>query len=165
MENLDRHLATLIDSSTSNGKCTSLRPTPEIQTDGAYKGNNSMSEEDDLDVCSNCVGQVTDGIGCDSCNRWYHFQCENIDDDQTDFLRYNETNYSCLSCRHLTLFIHNDTINNSTISEPTDTNLTLNDSCTETLPKQFLYESILEVRADETNQKQILEDDTTEEKA
>ena len=163
MEKLDRYLAALIDRTNGQRTQGSLNPAA-IEN---HKDNDNqitdMEEEDDLNLCSHCSKHVTDGIGCDSCDRWNHFECEDIDDYQAEFLRHNNTNYSCLSCRHLTIISIQDTMDNSTIfdevcEEPQNTHTSIlspDDSNTETFPKQFIDDSF-EGRTDETASKQVV---------
>ncbi|XP_071171045.1 uncharacterized protein [Mytilus edulis] len=47
-----------------------------------YNRNNQNVElqgaESDTSICPSCRKYVEDGIGCDRCDYWYHYECENI---------------------------------------------------------------------------------------
>ena len=58
--------------------------------------NEPMSEDSPLAYCPHCGQYVDcDGVLCDSCDYWLHYQCEGISDD---FLEKRKGEYICISC-------------------------------------------------------------------
>ena len=55
-------------------------------------------------TCLHCNTKVDNGIACDNCQQWYHFDCESLDKNFRTFYSEGDTPYSCLSCRQLTVF-------------------------------------------------------------
>ncbi|CAC5388914.1 unnamed protein product [Mytilus coruscus] len=53
--------------------------------------------ESDKNICPGCRKYVDDGIGCDRCDFWYHYECENITSNiGNEALRHIE--YICRFC-------------------------------------------------------------------
>ena len=108
-EVIDRCLAKSIEK--PDHSCAQALPsqhTTEEPKAAPLQDNMTILElsSDDLDSCRHCNQIVEHGIACDNCHQWYHFSCESLDQRFAAFYDEKETPYSCLSCRHLTVYLN-----------------------------------------------------------
>jgi len=89
-----------IDTST-NGKIkkeitplNSSLTTTTTKSTNSKKSKNNQNSTDDIYYCPTC-NQPDDGtpmIGCDKCDNWYHYFCQNV------FVKPKEEQWFCLNC-------------------------------------------------------------------
>ena len=95
---LDRTYAAVID------RCLEKSITEQVVQDRPSLGHPAAESSNVSDVCAHCQSDVTDGIACDGCGGWFHYECEQLG---RDFKKFYEDGasipYSCLSCRHLSI--------------------------------------------------------------
>ena len=49
-------------------------------------------------LCPMCDNGVEEGICCDLCQKWYHYQCESVSDDDIERFRDTDLQFMCNSC-------------------------------------------------------------------
>ena len=101
-----------------------------------------------LDYCPWCKERVGDGICCDQCHQWYHFDCENRSEPEFDNIQSDQPFY-CKSCQ-----LENSTL----LSESLILGDLRND---ETDLKEMSSDTILP--GTETHSTGVLKDDTVQE--
>ena len=57
---------------------------------------NAGNEDDAL--CPSCDLIVNDGINCEKCDAWYHYDCENINDSDRRIHENTDSEYICMTC-------------------------------------------------------------------
>ena len=68
-----------------------------VSTESTQQSNECGDEESNsLDYCPHCDQYVGNGIACDSCECWYHYGCEGLDNNG---LSNDSESYICRSCK------------------------------------------------------------------
>ena len=49
-------------------------------------------------LCPMCDNGVDEDICCDLCQKWYHYQCESVSDDDIEIFRDTALQFMCISC-------------------------------------------------------------------
>ena len=57
-------------------------------------------DEEQIVICPACDAAVEQGICCDLCSRWYHFECETLSDVEIEKFHETDLQYFCISCTY-----------------------------------------------------------------
>lgn len=61
----------------------------------------SFTEEELAEKCGRCVGGFLpdeDGVQCDECNDWFHYECEGIQPEDQEKLAHQFSKFYCSTC-------------------------------------------------------------------
>ena len=85
---VDRHISNRIKNMV----------TANMQTDDEIASSVSFDTESAL--CGNCITQVVDGISCDFCERWFHYEeeCSGVKNAENKILENEHILYVCDDC-------------------------------------------------------------------
>ena len=100
-EIIDRGLKQSIDN--PDIETSIMAPCLDTSCESSRSGNADGIVKS-TDTCLHCNTKVDNGIACDNCQQWYHFDCESLDKNFRTFYSEGDTPYSCLSCRQFTVF-------------------------------------------------------------
>ena len=95
-----RNNQNLVINSADAGKSEPVQDQSPRVISQIDNSQNMQSNEEQNEICPMCEIGVEYGICCDLCLKWYHFQCESLDDNAIENFQDADVQYFCISCTY-----------------------------------------------------------------